>query len=95
MSELPTMLGMQDQDMIIHLLTRFVDRTNSYSTMREAAIYLARTNWDLEEALVRWMNPHPEDGTADEVESGESDQGSEEGSSEQETSSSDGDVSIV
>lgn len=52
--DLRAMPGLEDQETFLYLVTRFIDRTNEFTTARQAIIYLARSDWDLEIALTNY-----------------------------------------
>ena len=55
--QLPSMLSMGDKDVIIFLIRRFLDQTSGQATVEDAAVYLARSSWDVRIASYRWIDP--------------------------------------
>ena len=57
MRQLPSMPSMGNQDVIIFLIRRFLDQTRGQATVEDAAVYLARSSWDVRLASYRWIDP--------------------------------------
>ena len=57
MRQLPSMPSMGDKDVIICLIRRFLDQTKGQASVEDAAIYLARSSWDVSLASYRWIDP--------------------------------------
>ena len=57
MRQLPSMPSMGDKDVIIFLIRRFLDQTKGHATVEDAAVYLARSSWDVRIASYRWIDP--------------------------------------
>ena len=55
--ELPNMPPMEEQEVIIYLIRRFLDQTNGQVSVEDAAVYLARSSWDVRLASYRWIDP--------------------------------------
>lgn len=57
MHQLPKMPPMADEEVIILLIRRFLDQTNGQASVEDAAVYLARSFWDVRHASYRWIDP--------------------------------------
>ena len=55
--QLPSMPPMGHQDVVIYLIRRFLDQTRGQAPVEDAAIYLARSSWDVLLASYRWIDP--------------------------------------
>ena len=55
--QLPSMPSIGHRDVVICLIRRFLDQTKGQATVEDAAIYLARSSWDVLLASDRWIDP--------------------------------------
>lgn len=55
--QLPKMPPMEEQEVIILLIRRFLDQTTGHASVEDAAVYLARSSWDVRIASYRWIDP--------------------------------------
>ena len=55
--QLPSMAPMGHKDVVIYLIRSFLDHTNGHVPVQDAAIYLARTSWNVLAACYRWADP--------------------------------------
>ena len=55
--QLPSMPSIGHRDVIICLIRRFLDQTKGQATVEDAAVYLARSSWDVLLASHRWIDP--------------------------------------
>ena len=55
--ELPSMPPMGHQDVVIYLIRRFLDQTRGQVPVEDAAVYLARSSWDVPLASYRYIDP--------------------------------------
>ena len=55
--QLPNMPPMEEQEVIIYLIRCFLDQTNGHASVEDAAVYLARSSWDVRVASYRWIDP--------------------------------------
>ena len=55
--QLPCMRSMGHYDVVIYLIRRFLDQTRGQATVEDAAVYLARSSWDVLLASYRWIDP--------------------------------------
>lgn len=55
--QLPNMPPMEEQEVIIYLIRGFLDQTNGHASVEDAAVYLARSSWDVRLASYRWVDP--------------------------------------
>ena len=66
---LPRMPGMNQGENMVHWMTHFVDETQGNATLQEAAIYLARSRWNITTAIDRWCDEGNYPNMEDEVDS--------------------------
>ena len=66
---LPRMPGMDQGETMVHWMTHFVDETQGHATLQEAAIYLARSRWNITTAIDRWCDEGNYPNIGDEVDS--------------------------
>ena len=55
--QLPKMAPMEEQEVIKFLIMRFLDQTTGHASVEDAAVYLARSSWDVRLASYRWIDP--------------------------------------
>ena len=55
--QLPSMPSIGHRDVIICLIKHFLNQTKGQATVEDAAVYLARSSWDVLLASYRWIGP--------------------------------------
>ena len=55
--QLPSMAPMGRKDVVIYLIRSFLDQTNGQVPVHDAAVYLARSSWNVLVASYRWADP--------------------------------------